>query len=95
MKGTVIILTSNNDANVLPKVFIWCPISHYQLKLLCPVHNTELVCKQWTSVLSKESHWNPRLVYDLGGNVIFVQRCYECMAPRGSSWPKHSFLSAI
>ena len=45
-------------------------------------------------VLSKESHWNPRLVYDLDGNIIFVQKIYECIAPHGSSWPKHSFLSA-
>ena len=88
-----VILTSNLDSKFLPKIFVWCPIRHYKLNLLCPIHNCELQCKQWTSVLAKESHWNPRLVYDLGGNVIFVQRYYECISPPGLHWPSHSYLS--
>lgn len=45
------------------------------------------------SDLKKESHWNPRLTYDLGGNIIFVQRSYECISPPGLFWPKHAYLS--
>ena len=89
-----IILTSNENCIVIPKVFIWCPITHFQLQLLCPIHNAHLVCEKWTSVLAKESYLNPRLAYDLGGNVIFVQRIYGCVSSTGSSLPKHTYLSA-
>ena len=90
-----VILTGNLDSSLLPKIFVWCPIKHHKLNILCPVHDCELQCKEWTHVLAKESHWNPRLVYDLGGNVIFVQRSYECISGSGSQcqWPKHSYLS--
>jgi hypothetical protein len=88
-----VILTSISDCMILPKIFIWCPIQHYKLKLLCPIHNVGLQCKKWLSELEKESRWNPRLVYDLGGNVIFVQRSYECTSPPGLHWVKHSYLS--
>ena len=90
-----VIFTDSTDCKFLPKVFVWCPITHFKLNLLCLVHNCKLQAKQWTSVLSKESHWNPRLVYDLDGNIIFVQRSYECISPSGSGlqWPKHNYLS--
>ncbi len=88
-----VIITSASDCRFIPKIFVWCPITHYKLKLLCPTHKNELECKQWTCVLAKESHWNPRIVYDVGGNVIFVQRSYECISPPGSHWPRHNYLS--
>ena len=68
---------------ILAKIFIGCPIKHYKLKRLCPIHNVGLQRKQWLSELEKESRWNPRLVYDLGSNVIFVERSYECTSPPG------------
>ena len=82
-----IILTSNENCIVIPKVFIWCPITHFQLQLLCPIHNAHLVCEKWTSVLAKESYLNPRLAYDLGGNVIFVQFVHHLLVPLGQNTP--------
>ena len=34
--------------------------------------------KQWTDVVSKKSYLNPRMVYDLKGNIVLVQRYYIC-----------------
>ena len=61
---------------------------------MCPIHNVQLVCKKWQSVLSKENYLNPRMVYDTGGNVVFIQRYYECASSGSSTWLKHTFLSA-
>ena len=55
-----------NDKRVyfLPKIFIWCPITHYNLKLRCPEHNTVLEPGFWTNLVEMKSPRNPRLVYN-------------------------------
>jgi hypothetical protein len=61
---------------------------------MCPIHKAHLLCKKWQAVLSTGNYLNPRMVYDLGGNVVLVQRYYECVSSGSSTWPKHTFLSA-
>lgn len=63
---------------LLPKLFIWAPAEHFKLQLWCPTHGALMTGKQWTDVISKKSYLNPRMVYDLSGNIILVQRYYQC-----------------
>lgn len=63
---------------MLPKSFIWCPISHYQLPLCCPNHECILELGQWTDVLTKLSYRNPRMVYNIDVNMLLIQRSYLC-----------------
>lgn len=63
---------------LLPKLFIWAPVEHFQLQLRCPKHGAAMTGQQWTNVINKKSYLNPRMVYDLGGNIILVQRYYRC-----------------
>lgn len=72
--------TRHSDAQLIPKIFIWCPIRHYDLTINCPVHNCPLRVGRWTDVLQgiRTDPRNPRLVYDLHGNLILVQAFYEC-----------------
>lgn len=73
-----------------PKVFIWCPVTHYGLDIKCPIHGCLLKPSFFTEQLSKVSARNPRLVYDLRGNVLLVQRMYVC----NYSGTSHRYLSA-
>ena len=63
---------------LLPKLLIWAPAEHFKLQLWCPTHGALMTGKQWTDVFSKKSYLNPRMVYDLSGNIILVQRYYQC-----------------
>ena len=62
----------------LPKLFIWAPAEHFKIQLWCPAHGASMTGKQWTDVVSKKSYLNPRMVYDLKGNIVLVQRYYIC-----------------
>ena len=53
---------------------------NHMLQTTCPVHHCSLVCGQWTDKLITISPRNPRLVFDVGENVILVQRYYLCQA---------------
>jgi hypothetical protein len=64
------------------------PITHYSLKLHCPEHNTVLEPALWTNLVETKSPRNPRLVYDLNGNILLVQRFYFCR------YGKHRYLSS-
>lgn len=75
---------------LLPRVFIWCPMQHYNLKILCPVHKSPLTAGYFTDELIKKGPRNPRLVYDVGGNILLVQRFYICQ----NGGIKHRYLSA-
>lgn len=84
-------------SKLIPKSFIWCPIRHYGVTILCPIHGCPLKVGQWTDLpdSSNTSPRNPRLIYDLNGNVILVQAFYEC----SESLPEtvmigHRYLSA-
>ena len=74
---------------LLPKVFIWCPMQHYGLNILCPLHKLPLSAGFFTDELQKKGPRNPRLVYDLRGNVLLIQRLYIC--PNGGM--KHKYFS--
>lgn len=63
-----------NEKHFLPKIFIWCPLQHYGIQVMCPVHKTALKFMGWTATNAHE----PRLVYDLQGNIILVQAIYSC-----------------
>ena len=67
------------------------------MTILCPIHGCPLKVGQWTDLpdSSNTSPRNPRLIYDLNGNVILVQAFYEC----SESLPEnvmigHRYLSA-
>jgi len=82
-----VINTGLENSRRLPKIFIWCPLQHNRARLQCPVHRCQLTFHRWTSHVVGENSYNPRLVYDLDGNVVLVQAYYVC--PRGDR-----FLSA-
>ena len=69
----------------IPKVFIWCPKQHLNIDIFCPLHKTPLVFHCWTSNVKADSFRQPRLVYDLHGNIVFVQAIYRCPTGDGSS----------
>lgn len=75
---------------LLPKVSIWCPMQHYGLDILCPLHNLPLSAGFFTDELQKKGPRNPRLVYDLRGNVLLIQRLYMCT----HGGMKHKYFSA-
>lgn len=85
------------DAKLIPKIFIWCPIRHNKLTIRCPVHNCPLRVGQWTDLLdgARTDPRNPRLIYDLNGNLILTQAFYECghRLP-GHEKTGHRYLSA-
>lgn len=80
----------NLEDYVYPKVFIWCPIEHYGLEINCPIHKRPLKPTFFTDEIEKTSPRNPRLVYDLRGNVLLIQRMYVC---HNEGMP-HRYLSA-
>ncbi|XP_031559544.1 uncharacterized protein LOC116295769 [Actinia tenebrosa] len=72
----------------LPKVFIWSPMDHFKSTIRCPEHGSVLEAMQWTDITEKKSPRNPRLVYDLHGNYLLIQRFYKCRHGQ------HKYLSA-
>ena len=75
---------------LLPKVFIWCPMHHYGLDILCPLHKLPLKAGFFTDKLQRNGPRNARLVYDLRGNVLLILRLYIC--PQEGM--KHKYFSA-
>ena len=87
----------HEDAKLVPKIFIWCPMRHYGLTIPCPVHNQPLRIGHWTDLLdgSRADPRNPRLIYDLNGNLILVQAFYQCSHQfPGYQKAGHHYLSA-
>ena len=73
--------------------------SHHQSHVNCvsPVHNCPLRVGKWTDVLdgARADPRNPRLVYDLHGNLVLVQVLYECSDRLpGHKNNGHRYLSA-
>lgn len=64
----------------LPKIILWCPVARHGLQLLCPEHHC----------LVRQSFWQdgpqiwrqPRLIYDIGGNILLISRNYICTSRR-------------
>ncbi len=67
-----------HSIKLLLKIFIWCPISQRNCMIKCPVHDEVLTVSFLTDILSKKSPRNPRLIFDVGENAVFVQRYYQC-----------------
>ena len=65
-----------------PKVLIWSPQEHFGIEMKCPVHNKNLPPLKWTKTVSGNKDCDARLIYDLHGNIILVQRIYYCVRGR-------------
>lgn len=75
------------------KMFIWCPMSRFKLELRCPQHDEPLKISRWMGNLKSEGSDNPRLVYDIGGNILLIQRHYSCsMNLEGSNGSGHRWI---
>ncbi|XP_046840723.1 uncharacterized protein LOC124434843 isoform X2 [Xenia sp. Carnegie-2017] len=75
-------------------MFIWCPMSRFKLELRCPQHDEPLKISRWMGNLKSEGSDNPRLVYDIGGNILLIQRHYSCsMNLEGSNGSGHRYMS--
>lgn len=79
----------------ISKIFLWCPLQHYHTLVLCPVHRCLLEFHSWTTKLTQQSPRNPRLVYDLQGNIILIQSTCRCNQnlPNHTT-PGHEYYSA-
>ena len=69
---------------LLPKVLLWSPQEqHAAGTMKCPIH-TDVILRpwQWTNNLDGNKEQRPRLIYDLFGNIILVQRIYLCQQRR-------------
>lgn len=62
------------------------------MEIECPLHKCILRCGRLTTELRKLSGSNPRLVYDIGGNIILVQRNYLCSGD--DKYQRHQYMSA-
>ena len=69
---------SPKEAYFRPKLMIWSPQEQFGIVINCPEHGIELRPYQWTSDVSGKGGEMARLIYDLMGNVILVQRIYLC-----------------
>ena len=64
----------------IPRVFVRCPISHYNIKITCHQHDKEFTCWRWThNLVNSVSGYNPRVAYNLFGNVLIIQQIYLCI----------------
>ena len=79
-----VISTGLENSRLIPKVFIWCPMHHNSIKVVCPVDRCVLTFNRWTLCVVKNNKFNPCLVYDLEGNIILIQASYVC--PRGDQF---------
>ena len=61
-----------------PSVFFWCPITQYNCKVQCLKHQKFLEVETWNNIVTNKSNRNPRLIYDLFHNILFVQSNYRC-----------------
>ena len=55
-----------------PKNFIWCPSDHCGLEVRCPENGRTLQVGGFTDEVEKKSPRNPRLGYDLRGNILII-----------------------
>ena len=71
------IISPPSSTRNISKVFVWCPISHYDLKITCHRHNKVFAGWRWTDdFVNPVSGYNPRMAYYLFGNVLIIQRIY-------------------
>ena len=72
--------SAQNTGKLLPGVFIsWSPSEHFGLAIKCPEHQIVLNSSGWTDDLIRPGYSrNPRLLYQIGGNVLLIQRVLVC-----------------
>lgn len=73
---------SSKTEYFMPKVLIWSPQEHFGIQMKCPVHDKNLLPLKWTNTVSGRKDSDARLVYDIQGNIILVQRIYYCVHGR-------------
>lgn len=70
---------------LMPKVLLWSPQEQFGCNIICPVHKSPLRPWQWhTDLVTGNKEKRPRMVYDLFGNILSVQRIYICIQGRKS-----------
>lgn len=79
----------------LPKVLIWSPQEHFGVQMKCPVHGNNLRPLKWTNTVSGKKDHDARLVYDIQGNIILVQRIYYCVRGRISHSLRSTSLDVL
>ena len=73
--------TGRRHAFLLPKIFLWSPQEQNPTvcMLKCPTHKeASLKPWKWTDCLAESNNRRPRLIRDLFGNILLVQRIYLC-----------------
>lgn len=78
-------MTGRRQAFLLPKIFLWSPQEQYPAvcMLKCPMHkDVSLKPWKWTNCLGESNSRRPRLIHDLFGNVLLIQRIYLCSQNR-------------
>ena len=73
---------SSKSEFFFPKVLIWSPQEHFGILMKCPVHGNKLLPLKWTNIVWGVKDHDARLVYDIQGNIILVQRIYYCVRGR-------------
>jgi hypothetical protein len=72
-KHAVVIEPKENNYGLL----LWDPITQLDKALVCPLHNLALdVTDHWTQ--GENERHKPRILYNLGRNVLLVSRLYKC-----------------
>ena len=74
--------TSSKSEFLFPKVLIWSPQEYFGMPMKCPVHGNKLLPLKWTNTVSGVKDHHARLVHDIQGNIILVQRIYYCICGR-------------
>ena len=86
------IISPSSATSKIPNDFVWCRISHYNVKITCHRHSREFACWKWTDdLVNPVSGHNPTVVYDIFGNMFITQRIYLCT--HGCSSDKERALS--
>lgn len=76
----------------IPKVFVRCSISHYNIKVTCHWYDKEFTCWRWKDdLVNPVSGYNPRLAFDFFKNVLIIQWIFLCT--HGCSTHKERALS--
>ena len=71
--------TSSKSEFFFLKVLIRSPHEHFGMPMKCPVYGNKLLPLKWTNTVSGVKDHHARLVHDIQGNIILVQKIYYCV----------------
>lgn len=71
------------------------PLRTFWVQMKCPVHDNNLLPLKWTNAVSGKKDHDARLVFDIQGNVILVQRMYYCVRGRISHSLRSTSLDVL